>query len=74
MDWKKRLLQLFRIGVSVVLVVWLLRIADSAQLSTLLVGANVFLLLLMMLVANFDRVFMAYKWNLLLRAKTSFTQ
>lgn len=69
MDWKKRLLQLFRIGVSVVLVVWLLRIADSAQLSTLLVGANVFLLLLMMLVANFDRVFMAYKWNLLLRAK-----
>lgn len=69
MAWKKRLLQLFRIVVSVILVVWLFQMADSAHLAARLAQMSLFFTILMMLVSNVDRILMAYKWNLLLRAK-----
>lgn len=66
---KTRFFIIFRIAVSVGLIVWLIHLAQTANLVEALAGANLILIGLVLLVANVDRVLMAYKWNLLLRAK-----
>lgn len=66
---RKRLLNIGRILVSVIIVGWLVYVADSNQLVERLANVNVYFLLLMALVVTFDRHVMAFKWNMLLRAK-----
>jgi glycosyltransferase 2 family protein len=68
-SWKKRLLSYGRIVISVILIVWLVQMINGSQLLQALSGANVWFIALMVLVCNADRVLMAYKWNLLLKAK-----
>lgn len=66
---RKRLLNIARILISVVIVGWLVYIADANQLAERLSNVNLYFLLLMALVVTFDRHVMAFKWNMLLRAK-----
>ncbi|MFK7803673.1 MAG: lysylphosphatidylglycerol synthase transmembrane domain-containing protein [Anaerolineae bacterium] len=66
---RKRLLNLGRILISVVIVGWLVYVADSNQLVSRLAEVNPYFLLLMALIVTFDRHVMALKWNMLLRAK-----
>ncbi|MEM8858224.1 MAG: lysylphosphatidylglycerol synthase transmembrane domain-containing protein [Chloroflexota bacterium] len=66
---RKRLLNIARIVVSVVIIGWLVYIADSNQLVERLSNVNLYFILLMALVVTFDRHVMAFKWNMLLRAK-----
>lgn len=66
---RKRLLNIGRILVSVIIVGWLFYVADTNQLAERLAGVKFGFLLIMALIINFDRHVMAFKWNLLLRAK-----
>lgn len=66
---RKRLLNIGRILISVIIVGWLVYVADSNQLVERLSNVNIYFLLLMALVVTFDRHVMAFKWNMLLRAK-----
>lgn len=70
-DWfnRKRLFNIGRIVVSLVIVGWLVYVADSNQLVERLSSVNIYFLLVMALIVTFDRHLMAFKWNLLLRAK-----
>lgn len=66
---KKRILSISRIVISVVLIGWLVQMINGAQLGKALAGANLWFVLMMVLVVNVDRLLMSYKWNLLLHAK-----
>ncbi len=66
---RKKIISALRILISVVLIGWLIWMADEAQLVERLAGADYRYLLLMALVVNLDRFLMATKWNMLLRAK-----
>jgi uncharacterized protein (TIRG00374 family) len=60
---------LFRVGVSTLLVVWLVRLGGTAEIRDALARADIAWLGLVVILSNADRVLMAYKWNLLLLAK-----
>ena len=66
---RKRLLNIARVVISIVIIGWLIYIADSNQLIERLSNVNLYFILLMALVVTFDRHVMAFKWNMLLRAK-----
>ncbi len=66
---RKTIISALRIFVSVVLIGWMIWMADEAQLVDRLRGANIGYLLIMALFVNLDRVLMATKWNMLLRSK-----
>jgi uncharacterized protein (TIRG00374 family) len=66
---RKNLPNIFRIGVSLILIIWLVRLAGTAQLAQSLAGAEIFFIGLILITANLDRILMAYKWNLLLRSR-----
>ncbi len=63
---KKLFFVYFRIAVSLVLIGWLVHMANASELATTLSRANLLLIGVMALMANLDRMLMAYKWRLLL--------
>lgn len=69
---RKRVISILRILVSLVLIGWMIWMADEAQLVERLRGAHIGYLLVMAVVVNLDRFLMAIKWNMLLRAKDIF--
>lgn len=68
-EWKRRLFNALRILVSLVLIVSVIRLADGTQIVSALSGANLLYIALVAVIANLERLLVAYKWNLLLRVK-----
>lgn len=58
-----------QLAVTALLVAWLVRVALKADVLPTLASADPWWLLLSMVVVNLDRLLMAFKWHLLLRAK-----
>lgn len=67
--WKKRLGILLRLAISVVLIAWVVQLVSTEQLTEALARADLFYILLILLLANTDRLLMAIKWNILLMVK-----
>lgn len=66
---KKGLFYYLRIVVSIILIAWLVQVASEANIVSILARANLFYILLAIVLVNVDRSLMAYKWHLLLTAK-----
>jgi len=66
---KHKISIIFQIVVSILLIILLLRIINIPDMLSLLKNANLFYFILLLILITSDRIFMAYKWYLLLRAK-----
>jgi glycosyltransferase 2 family protein len=66
---RSRLAQFLRLLISFLLIFWLLSVVDLASIAASLSKANLYLVSLVMVLSNLDRILMAYKWHLLLVAK-----
>ena len=66
---KRRFNIIIQLVVSIVLIILLLRLINIPDMFSLLKNVNPYYFILLLALITFDRIFMAYKWHLLLRIK-----
>jgi uncharacterized protein (TIRG00374 family) len=69
---KKKIFLYLRIVVAMVLIVLILRLLDFKLVLKTIISTDIRYVVLILSIAIFDRYLMAYKWNILLRAKGIF--
>jgi len=66
---KRRLNFIIQLAVSIGLIILLLRLINISDMFSLLKNVNLYYFILLLVLISFDRIFMAYKWHLLLKIK-----
>ncbi len=67
---RKRIFNLIiQLVISIALIILLLRLINIGDMVSLLKNVNIYYFILLLTLITFDRIFMAYKWHLLLRLK-----
>jgi uncharacterized protein (TIRG00374 family) len=67
---RKRIFNLIiQLVLSIVLIILLLRLINIPNMLSLLKNVNVYYFILLLALITFDRIFMAYKWHLLLKVR-----
>src|SRR4030043_1111375 len=66
---RRRFNLIIQLVISIVLIILLLRLINIPDMFSLLKSANIYYFILLLALITFDRIFMAYKWHLLLKVK-----
>jgi len=66
---RRRFNLIIQIVISIVLIILLLRLINISDMFSLLKSANLYYFILLLALVTVDRIFMAYKWHLLLKVK-----
>ncbi len=66
---KRRFNLITQIVISIALIILLLRLINISDMFSLLKSANLYYFILLLALVTVDRIFMAYKWHLLLKVK-----
>ncbi len=66
---KRIIIFVLQVTVSIVLIIFLLRLINVTDMLFLLKNINIYFFIILLALNTFDRFFMAYKWHLLLKVK-----